>query len=337
MEESILLIYTGGTIGMVLNEDLGLLEPFNFDNLLKQIPQLQKFDAHINTISVEVPKDSATMRFKDWVELGQLIFDNYYSYSGFVVLHGTDTMAYTTSALSFMFSNLRKPIIFTGSQLPIGEVRTDAIENVLTSIELALLKEKGRPLINEVCLYFGNQLFRGNCVTKISSENFNAFVSPHCPVLATSNIKLEVNKSLLMSNKGSLLFSSELGSSVFVYKIHPAISKDQFEKVCEFVKFKVLIIESYGAGTVFLENWFVKNLEMLISKGIFVINVSQCVFGKVDFLYESSKVLLDSGLISSGSMTLEAVITKSMHLLAKNLKSKEFKTQFLTNTAKELC
>ncbi len=336
MKLSILLIYTGGTIGMVRDKITGVLHPFDFENLLQQIPQLQKIEANIDTISVDNPKDSATMRPGDWQELGQLIFENYNKYAGFVVLHGTDTMAYTTSALSFMFSNLGKPIIFTGSQLPIGDVRTDAMENVLTAMQLALLQDGVNSLIKEVCLYFGGQLFRGNSVTKISSEDFNAFASPKNLVLATSNIKLKVNKSLLLDTKKALEFNPHLEDSVFVYKIHPAISRVQLEQICDFINFKVLILETYGSGTMFLEDWFVNNLQKLIDKGILVINVSQCVFGSVDVLYSASKYLVDRGVVNSGSMTLETVIAKSMHLLGKKMKNEEFKSEFLANFAGEL-
>lgn len=337
MQPSILLVYTGGTIGMVRDQKTNLLKPFDVKNVMDQIPQLKSIDACIEAVSTVVPKDSANMRPKDWQEIALLIYNAYHKYTGFVVLHGTDTMAYTTSVLSFMFRNLAKPIIFTGSQLPIGDVRTDALENVLTAIEIALLKKDNRPLINEVCLYFGNKLFRGNCVTKISSQNFNAFDSPNLLPLVTSNIKLDINYSLLnASNKSELVFNMALSEGVFVYKIHPLVTEKQFHQVCENIDFKVLVLEVYGSGTLFTADWMVAKLLKLINNGVQVISVSQCAYGEISELYETSKQLDLVGVISGKEMTLEAVITKSMHLMAAKTTKNNFKTLFSTNLAGEL-
>jgi len=337
MKSSILLIYTGGTIGMICDEVLGVLKPFEFDNLLQQIPQLQKIRANIDTLSVEKPKDSAEMHPEDWQNLGQLIFDNYEKYSGFVVLHGTDTMAYTTSALSFMFKNLSKPIIFTGSQLPIGDIRTDAIENVLTSIQIALLKKGGLPLVNEVCLYFGNQLFRGSGVTKISSQNFNAFASSNVPILATSNINLSINEAVLISNtRKKTYFSKRLDEAIFLYKIHPGINQKQFEQICESVFFKVLILETYGSGTIFVDDWMLEKLAQLIANGVHIINTSQCIFGNVKGIYGATQLLSGIGVINAKAMTTEAVVTKSMCLLTKKIRNDEFSSKFIENWVGEL-
>jgi len=322
---------------MVQDADTGLLKPFNVESVLEQIPQLQKIEATIDAVSTKNPKDSANMHLCDWQEIGQIIFDNYSSYAGFVVLHGTDTMAYTTSALSFMFEKLSKPIIFTGSQLPIGHIRTDALENVLTAIEIALLKDGESPLINEVCLYFGNKLFRGNRVTKISSQDFNAYVSPNVEPLVVSNIKLEVNYELLRkSEKGVVSFNSEMDDSVFVYTIHPGINRRQFRQICESVNFKVLILETYGSGTIFDDKWLVDSLKKLRDKNVKVINVSQCVYGNVEEMYRVSEMLCKLGVISGKTITLESSVTKSMYLLGREITNAEFTSAFVTNLAEEL-
>lgn len=336
MQASILLVYTGGTIGMVRDKKTNLLKAFDVENVMGQIPQLKSVNAQIDAVSTSNPKDSANMRPEDWQEIGDLIYEVYDAYTGFVVLHGTDTMAYTTSALSFMFQNLAKPIVFTGSQLPIGDIRTDALENVLTAIEIALLQKNNRPLINEVCLYFGNKLYRGNCVTKISSQDFNAFTSPNLSPLVVSNINLEVNDSLLkVLSDDELIFNTALSNDVFVYKMHPFINEKQFKQVCANVDFKVLVLEVYGSGTLFEEQWMTEILSGLIKKEVQVIMISQCVYGSVSELYETSKHLLEAGVISGKKMTLEAIVAKSMHLMATKSLKNNFKTLFSTNLAGE--
>jgi len=337
MKPSILIVYTGGTIGMVQDVISGLLKPFDVKNVLEQIPKLRNIEATIDAVSTRNPKDSANMHPNDWQEIGQLIFDNYNDYSGFVVLHGTDTMAHTTSALSFMFKNLGKPIIFTGSQLPIGHIRTDALENVLTAIEIALLQDGEGSLIEEVCLYFGNTLFRGNCVTKISSQDFNAYASPNVKPLVVSNIKLDVNYKLLRkSKKGAVSFSSKMDDSVFVYTIHPGINRMQFRQICESLDFKVLILETYGSGTIFDDEWLIDSLKKLVDQNVKVINVSQCVYGNVEEMYQVSEVLYDLGVINGKTITLESSITKSMYLLGQKISNDEFNNAFIANLAGEL-
>ena len=337
--QQILLIYTGGTIGMVKDADSGVLHPFNFDNLLVQIPQLKTINAKIDTISTPNPKDSADMHPEDWQLLGQLIFDNYKKYDGFVVLHGTDTMSYTSSALSFMFSNLTKPIIFTGSQLPVGDIRTDALENVLTAIQIALLEEKGKPVITEVGLFFDNKLFRANRSVKISSNQFHAFDSPNYPYLITSGVSLQVNSTALLSCDFSkpTIFNSDLDSDVFILKLHPGISKKMFDSLCSGVDFKILIIESYGSGTVFTAEWFLESVLKLKECKKNIINCTQCVQGGVEQdLYESSNVFKMAKVLNSMDMTTESALTKSMILLAKNDAILPFNDVFLTSFSGEI-
>lgn len=337
--KQILLIYTGGTIGMVKDIDNGLLRPFNFDNLLEQIPQLKSINAKIDTVSTLVPKDSADMEPKDWQFLGQLIFDKFENYDGFVVLHGTDTMSYTSSALSFMFSNLTKPIIFTGSQLPVGDVRTDALENVLTAIQITLLEKNGKPMITEVGLFFGDKLFRANRSVKISSNQFQAFDSPNYPHLISSGVSLEVNSNALLNCDflEPTIFNSELNSDVFVLKLHPGISRKMINSLCSGVSFKILILESYGSGTVFSAEWFLESVLELKNHKINVINCTQCVQGGVEQgLYGSSITLKAAGVVNSRDMTTESALVKSMILLGKNDTILTFNDAFLTSFSGEI-
>ena len=328
--QQLLLIYTGGTIGMIEDEQSGILKPFNFDNLLQQIPQLQRINAQIHTLSVENPKDSADMHPADWQTLGKLIHDNYNTFDAFVILHGTDTMAYTATAMSFMFQNLSKPIIFTGSQLPIGNIRTDAVENVLTAIQLALLQKNGKPQINEVGLYFGSQLLRANRSSKLSSSQFNAFSSPNYPVLATSGVSLQVTKEVLLTKKEKeLVFNLNLKEDVFLLKIHPGIKQQHFESLLNAIDFKVLVLETYGSGTLFTDQWFLDALAVLRNKNKIVINCTQCFEGGVEeAVYASSKILNDLGVISAKNMTTEAVLVKSMCILGYKNEFLGFKNEF---------
>ena len=324
---------------MVKDAVSGSLKPFNFDNLLKQIPQLEAINAEIDTYSIPNPKDSADMHPEDWQFLGNKINDEYNNYDGFIVLHGTDTMAYTASALSFMFQNLSKPIILTGSQLPVGDIRTDALENVLTAIQIALLQNENKPLINEVGIYFDNQLLRGNRTIKISSEAFDAFSSPNYPALVTSGVSLKTNKNALwkLDKSKSVKFISGFDQNVFVLKIHPGLTEKMFQQFTNAVDFKVLILESYGSGTLFTANWLLKSIKKLIECKKIVINCSQCIKGSVEQgIYTTSEYLNSLGVISGKDITTEAALIKSMHLLAENLKYDEFKIAFKSSISGEI-
>ena len=339
MKQHILLIYTGGTIGMVKDADSGVLRPFNFDNLLVQIPQLKTIKAQIDTLSIPNPKDSADMHLEDWQFLGQLIFDKYDNYDGFVVLHGTDTMSYTASALSFMFDNLTKPIIFTGSQLPVGDIRTDALENVLTAIQIALLTENGKPTITEVGLCFDNRLLRANRSTKISSNQFKAFDSPNYPPLVTSGVNLKTNKGILLNNDFTkkTSFNKALDSRVFLLKMHPGITQTMFNSLCDSVGFQVLIIESYGSGTVFTDDWFIKSVLKLRAQEKIIINCSQCIQGGIEQdIYASSTFLKSAEVLSASDMTTESVVVKSMRLLADNHDFLNFQKAFKKSFSGEI-
>ena len=287
----ILLIYTGGTIGMVKDFETGALKAFDFKELLNRIPELHLLDCSIETISFETPIDSSNMNISNWQKMAQLIEENYSKFDGFVVLHGSDTMSYSASALSFMLENLAKPVIFTGSQLPIGDLRTDAKENLITAIQVASLQSNKKPVIQEVCLYFEYKLYRGNRTTKISAEHFNAFTSPNFPELAESGVHLKVNKDLILVSKSvkKLKVHTEFDDNVAILKLFPGINKNVLTAIFAIPNLKGIVLETYGSGNAPTEEWFVQALEKAIKSNIHVINVTQCSGGSVSMgNYETS-------------------------------------------------
>ncbi len=334
----ILLIYTGGTIGMIKDYETGALKSFDFDELLEKIPELRLLDCDINTASFEKAIDSSNMNPSYWSELCDIIEEGYDTYDGFVVLHGSDTMSYSASALSFMLENLKKPIIFTGSQLPIGDLRTDAKENLITAVQVAALRKRNRPLITEVCLYFEYKLYRANRTTKISAENFEAFASPNYPELLTSGVHLTVNEEdLWKPNKKVLKVHKRLVTEVLLLKLYPGISSCLVEAMLDVDCVKGVVLETFGAGNTTTEKWFVDALKATIKKGIPIVNVTQCTSGSVHMgSYETSVALKKMGVINGGDITTEAAVTKMMYLLGQNLGPKVFKTVFETSLRGEL-
>ncbi len=328
---TILLIYTGGTIGMIKDFKTGALKNFDFNDLLKHIPELNLLSCTIDTVSFKKPIDSSNMNPDHWVKLVTIIEANYLKYDGFVILHGSDTMSYTASALSFMIENLKKPVVFTGSQLPIGDLRTDAKENLITSIQIASLQEKNKPVVNEVCLYFEYKLYRANRTTKINAEHFEAFDSPNYPPLIESGVHLSVNKKALWNpnRRKKTIFYKNLETNIILLKMFPGINRETVEHILSFPKIKGVVLETYGSGNTTNALWFIKALQSLLKKGVLVINVTQCAGGSVLMgLYETSSELKKIGVLSGKDSTTEAALAKLMFLIGKKTPSNVLKTRF---------
>lgn len=337
---TILLIYTGGTIGMVKNFETGALKVFNFKKLLQRIPELKQLDCEIETMSFEKPIDSSDMEPGKWVQMAQIIKDNYDNFDGFVILHGSDTMSYSASALSFMLENLDKPVVFTGSQLPIGDLRTDAKENLITAIQIASLVANGKPVVREVCLYFEYKLYRGNRTTKISAEHFNAFMSPNYPALAESGVHLKVDTQQLLpyaTGVRELTLGAEFEGNVAIVKMFPGLTAQVLSAIANIPALRGIVLETYGSGNAPTEDWFIGILQKAIEKGMHIVNVTQCSGGRVNMgQYETSTLLKEIGVISGADITTEAAITKMMYLLGKNVPHSDFKHQFETSLRGEL-
>jgi len=324
---SILIIYTGGTIGMVRDEETGALKAFDFASLIKEIPEIKKFAHELETHSFGVPIDSSNMLPENWLQIAEIIYNNYDKHDGFVILHGSDTMAYTASALSFMLENLSKPVILTGSQLPIGEVRTDAKENLLTAIEIASTYKNGNAVVPEVAIYFEYDLYRGNRATKSNAEDFEAFTSPNYEVLAQAGVSLKFNSNAIYQpNNKSLKLNKYLDNNIATIKLFPGITEQYLFSVINTPNLKAIILETYGAGNGSTQKWFIDLITKAINKGIIILNISQCEGGTViQGKYETSSAFEKIGVVSGKDMTYEAAVTKLMYLLGTDLSNNQIK------------
>ncbi len=335
----VLIIYTGGTIGMVNDPETGALKPFDFEHLYSSVPELKQFDYELEAYSMGEPIDSSEMNPAIWAEIAKTIFDNYVNFDGFVVLHGSDTMAYTASALSFMLQGLKKPVILTGSQLPIGQIRTDGKENIITAIEIAGLKNQtGEAVVQEVALYFEYSLYRGNRSQKVSAENFEAFNSANYRHLAEAGVHISFNENVLFrTTKTELELNANFSKQVGLVKIFPGMPVESLTAIFTIEITKGVVIESFGSGNTFKSAQMTQLISDYIAAGGIVLNVTQCVTGKVEHgKYEASQLFAKLGVIGGADLTTEAALTKMMYVLEQNVSIETKKQLLSTNLCGEM-
>ncbi len=337
-QRSILLIYTGGTIGMRQDPVTLTLRPFDFSQISEEVPELKKFGYSIDTYSFDPIIDSSDVNITFWVTLAQIIERNYNLYDGFVILHGTDTMSYSASALSFMLGNLEKPVVFTGSQLPIGVLRTDGKENLISSIEIAAAtRQDGKPMVPEVSVFFENELYRGNRTSKYNAENFRAFISANYPPLADIGIHIKYNQAYINypSQWGKkLCVNKQLDSNIAIVRIIPSLSKNVFETIIHIDGLRAVILETFGSGNAPTDNWFINDITQAVRRGIIFLNITQCQAGKVNMdTYATGQALKNAGVISGYDCTIEAAVAKLYFLLGQCPDNRDV-TQML---AKNIC
>jgi len=333
----ILIIYTGGTIGMVNDPKTGTLIPFDFEQIQENVPELARLDYHLSVHSFNPILDSSNMDPLIWKELAELIEEKYETFDGFVILHGSDTMSFTASALSFMLQNLAKPVVLTGSQLPIGEIRTDAKENLITALEIAATKKDGKSMVPEVCVYFDYQLFRGNRSIKNDSEKFEAFTSPNYPILAEAGVNLDFFPNYILPIPTTAFkIHTNFNSNIGVLKMYPGITENAVKAITE-SNVNAIILEAFGSGNTTTADWFIKCLQNAIANDKIVVDISQCKGGSVQLgMYETSRKLQQMGILSGYDMTFEATVTKLMYLMGLGISNEEIREQMEISISGEL-
>ncbi len=338
---SIFLIYTGGTIGMKEDPADGTLKPFDFSGIMEEVPEIRKFAVSVDSYTFTPLIDSSDVEPSLWQSLAELIYENYEKYDGFVILHGTDTMAYSASALSFMLDNLSKPVIFTGSQLPIGQPRTDGKENLISAIEIATARNaQGLARVPEVCICFNSQLLRGNRSTKINSVGFDAFSSPNYPPLATAGINIKYNDSIIRSSSehwGEMSIHTRLDTRVSILKVHPGITEEAVRDILLGPGTRAVIIETYGSGNAISKPWFLEIVREAAASGKILLNVTQCLSGDVNMdLYATGRTLKDAGVISGHDLTTESALGKLFYLMGEHADNGKVKALLEKNLKGEI-
>ncbi len=341
MTASILIIYTGGTIGMKEDPMDGTLKPFDFSQIMEEVPELNKFDVKIDSYTFDPLIDSSDVEPSLWISLAELIYERYEDYDGFIILHGTDTMAYSASTLSFMLEGLTKPVVFTGSQLPIGVPRTDGKENLISAVEIAAAKDyEGHARVPEVCIYFDSKLLRGNRSTKYSAEAFNAFASPNCPPLAEAGIQIRYNTDVIRKPiywDAQLRVQTRLDTRVAILKVHPGMTPQVMRSVVSDPLTRACIIETYGSGNALSKDWFLDIVREAASAGKILLNVTQCKSGTVNMnLYATGATLKHAGVLSGSDITTEAALGKLFSLMGRSDNDGWVKTMLEKNLCGEI-